>query len=219
MDLGRHALNRLRGLLQAHGTSRVKRRLWDAEFSRGRWNCLDSTPGDCVYPFVERYGARGAILDLGCGSGTTGNELSATGYRHYTGVDISDVALEKARRRTAENGRAHHHEYVRSDISTYVPARQFDVVLFRDSIYYVPHRRIRSMLERYARHLDPGGVFIVRMANGAGKYRAIVDAIEDSFEVVEKRLFTRPDAIVLVFRPAGFEWAARLPGASSSSSR
>ena len=200
MVVRQRVLNRLRGLLQAYGPAGLKKRVWDAEFSHGRWNCLDQTFDDCVYPVVERYAARGAILDLGCGSGNTGNELAAASYQHYTGVDISEAALEKARTRTSANGRLRTNEYVQSDIFSYMPVRQFDVILFRDSIYYVPHRRITGMLTRYAAYLRPGGVFIVRMANGAGKYQPIVNAIENGFEVVEKRTFSHPDAIVLVFR-------------------
>ncbi len=202
MRTARKAQNILRGLLQAHGTRPVKSYLWNLEFSRGRWDCLDSTQGDCVYPYIEKYANKGSILDLGCGSGSTANELAATAYSRFTGVDVSDVAIEKARKRTDENGRAHEHRYIQSDIFSYVPAEKFDVILFRDSIYYVPHGRIRQMLNRYTNHLKETGVFIVRMSNGGDKYRAIADTIEKNFAVVDKHVSHEPNAVVLVFRQA-----------------
>ena len=192
--------NTLRGLLQAYGPEHIKRRLWNSEFSGGRWNCLDETSGDCVYPYVETYANHGSILDLGCGSGSTGNELAAGACRQYMGVDISEVAIEKARRRTEENRRADSHRYESADIFSYVPSQTFDVILFRDSIYYVPHGKIVRMLERYALYLRPGGVFIIRMSNGTGKYQAIVESLETRFDVVEKHVSDRPPAIVLIFR-------------------
>ena len=192
--------NILRGLLQAYGTKNVKRYLWNIEFSQGRWDCLDRTPLDCVYPYVEKYANGGSILDLGCGSGSTGNELDATTYRHYMGVDISDVAIEKARRRTEENGRAHQNRYAQSDVFSYVPTQQYDVILFRDSIYYIPWGKIKTMLDRYSKYLKEGGVFIVRMWNGSDKYNTIADTIEDNFEVVEKYLSDQPKAVVIIFR-------------------
>ena len=203
MDLRQHARNRLRGFLQAYGTAGLKKRLWDAEFSGGRWNCLDTTSGDCVYPFVERLAAHRSILDLGCGSGNTGNELDPDAYRMYVGVDISDVAVERARRRSQENGRGHQNRFVQSDILDYAPDQRFKVILFRDSIYYIPHRRIPDVLNRYAKALEETGVFVVRMANGGSKYQPIIDAIESSFEIVAKQVFANPDAVVMVFRPAG----------------
>ncbi len=199
MYLPGKALNVLRGLLQAYGTEKIKGYLWNIEFSRGRWDGLDKTPSDCVYQYIEKYADIGSILDLGCGSGSTGNELDATTYEHYTGVDISDVAIAKARKRSEENRRADKNRYFQSDIFSYVPTRQYDVILFRDSIYYVPSRKIKGMLDRYSKYLKRGGVFIVRMWNGNDKYRPIADTIESNFEVVERYLSDQPKAVVIVF--------------------
>ena len=197
---GRKVRNVLRGLLQAYGTRRVKRLLWNTEFSRGRWDGLDRSPGDCVYPYVEKYANQGSILDLGCGSGSTGNELAATAYREYTGVDISDVALAKARRRSAEDGRANKNSYLQADISSYVPAQQFDVILFRDSIYYIPRKKIKPLLDRYSKYLNQKGVFIVRMFNTSGKYKRIMDILLNNFEVVEKYSPDESSPAVMVLR-------------------
>lgn len=37
------------------------------------------------------------VLDLGCGTGLVGKALWERGFRHITGVDISDAMMEKAR--------------------------------------------------------------------------------------------------------------------------
>jgi len=190
----------LRGLLLAYGIRSVKRYLWNLEFSRGRWKCLEDTPGDCVYRVIERYVRDGSILDLGCGSGSTGNELPATAYRDYTGVDISDVAIEQARRRARANGRADKNRYLQSEFSGYVPSQQFDVILFRDSIYYIPQAKIKAMLNRYSSYLKKSGVFIVRLYGDGSEYKMILDTIENNFEVMEKHLSREPRALVIVFR-------------------
>ncbi len=155
----------------------------------------------CVYPVIQKYATRGSILDLGCGSGSTGNELSLESYDQYTGVDISDAAIEKARTRTEQNHRADRNEFLQGDVFRYVPARTYDVIVFRDSIYYVPRAQVRPMLNRYSQYLTGRGVFIVRIANANDKYQAFVHTIEESFEVVEKAFSTHPDALVIVFRP------------------
>ena len=71
-------------------------------------------------------GIGGSILDLGCGSGSTANELSGTAYQVYTGVDISDVALENAKKRTEENRRGDKNQYFQSNIFSYVLTRRYD---------------------------------------------------------------------------------------------
>jgi SAM-dependent methyltransferase len=200
MYVAEKAKNVLRGLLQAYGTNSMKRGLWNKEFDNGRWMCLDHTSDDFVYPHIEKYARGGEVLDMGCGSGSTGNELNVSTYRHYTGVDISDVAVRKAQQRSDANGRAGKNDYVAADIFDYVPRTPCDVILFRDSIYYVrPVGQIRAVLERYSRYLTPSGVFVVRMYDTSGRYARIVTTIETSFDVLERD--TSDNALVIVFRP------------------
>ena len=229
--LVKRARNVLRGLVHRYGTLTMKKRLWDTEFATGRWDCLDSMAEDCLYPYIEKYVNRGSILDLGCGPGATGNELRAEKYSFYTGVDISEVAVEKARRRTEQNRRDAKNRYFQSDIFTYEPPDKYDVIVFGDSIYYVPEQKIGFMLQRYSSFLNPGGVFIVRVkgvrrewwgagASGASvggqmgetsarrdfgswaRRRNILSTIENEFSVIERGLHDDFDVIcVLVFRP------------------
>jgi SAM-dependent methyltransferase len=201
MYLTRKVRQVMRGLLQMYGTEGMKRSLWNNEFAGGRWNCLDSTANDCVYPFVQKYAAAGSILDLGCGSGSTGNELPLESYRQYVGVDISDAAIEKAKVRTDQNRRADRNVFLQSDVFRYVPTQAYDVILFRDSIYYVPRAHVKAMLDRYSASLTSRGVFIARIAYATDKYQGFVDTIERHFAVVERVPFQQPDALVIVFRP------------------
>lgn len=187
-----------RGLAQRFGNEALKKGIWDAEYARGRWDCLDDTSGDCVYSLLEKYVNGGNILDLGCGSGNTGNELSENSYRAYVGVDIAQVALQKASRRSKENGRGEKNSYVQSDIINYVPCERFDVILLRDSIYYLPFSKIKPVLTRYSQYLNENGVFIVRLFDCQGKHGKLLKLIESSFAIVEKALFNGATA-VLVF--------------------
>jgi SAM-dependent methyltransferase len=191
----------MRGLLQAYAPAAIKSRLWNAEFAHGKWACLDSTPDDCIYGFLEKYANRGSILDLGCGSGSTGNEIAAEAYTHYTGVDISDVALGMARTRSEENGRSGKNRFFQSDVASYAPEQRFEVILFRDSIYYLPQADIQPVLDRYSRFLNPYGVFIVRLWDGRQKHRNIVQMIESNFHVVEQFAPMESQTVVVVFRP------------------
>jgi SAM-dependent methyltransferase len=201
MSLRRKTHNALRSLVQTYGTPTAKRRLWNAEFGRGRWKSLESTTGDRVYSYLEKYADKGRILDLGCGSGSTANEIDVAAYASYLGVDIADVALDRARTRSEENGRGAKNAFHQSDIESYVPQGQFEVILFRDSLYYLQRSAIVPTLRRYAQYLSGAGVFIVRLANGSTAYAPIVRDIEQNFALVERARFMDPDALVLVFRP------------------
>jgi SAM-dependent methyltransferase len=199
MDVFSRVQNVWRRVLQSWGNSEAKRATWNSEFSCGRWDHLAETPGDCVYGYVEKYADKGDILDLGCGSGNTGNELDYSAYRSYVGVDVSDVAIQKAIDRTSLSGRTSKNRYVRSDILTYSPEGTYRVILFRESLYYVPRGAIVGMLKRYRRYLGDGGVIIIRLCDRE-RHQDIHELVRRGFDVLEE---FRPDdtgTIVLVIR-------------------
>jgi len=83
---------------------------------------------------------------------------------------------------------------VRADFLSYVPTQQFDVILFRESMYHVPLGKVKTILDRYSEYLRDSGVFIVRMFtlelnSSKIKYRpkATMSVIETEFDVAEKR--------------------------------
>lgn len=201
MKLALWVRNRAWALLQIYGTRRTKKALWDTEFAGGKWACLDETSGDIVYPIIDEWAHGGSILDLGCGSGNTANELRPGAYQSYTGVDISSVALERAKARCTSNDRFDMVRFVQSDVLTYIPTEEFNVILFRESIYYIATNKIRSLLMRYAKYLGEKGVFIVRVWNTSGRYKRIVDLIEKHFEIIETKASPRSSSFVMVFRP------------------
>ena len=203
LNLPKRIQNKVRGFLLAKGPESIKRLIWNAEFGKGRWDNLDETHGDCLYPYLEQYVNGGSLLDLGCGTGNTGHELAEHAYHDYTGVDISDVAIDKARMKSGVEGRSDKNRYSVCDISSYEPAQQYDVILFRDSIYYIGGPKLQGTLERYSKFLNHGGVFIVRLWSGKGSYASMVDFLEANFEIVDKSVFGPSETVVLVFRQVG----------------
>ncbi len=201
----------VRGFLLSYGPSNIKKRFWDKEYSEEKWAFAYNTVGDCVYDHLERHTRNGSILDIGCGSGNTATELAATAYQTYLGVDISEAALAKARKRIEECGRKDKNRFVCGDLLTYVPTGQFDLILFRESMYHVPLGKVKATLERYSEYLKDGGVFVVRLfassaerADGKDKRRpaAMLGIMETEFDVLEKARYDVPgQPTVMVFRP------------------
>ena len=201
MALRQKARNVLRAFVQRFGPEYAKRCLWNFEFSSGQWNCLDRMGDERGHVQIEKHANHGHILDLGCGSGTTSVELNPAVYRSYTGIDISDVAVHKAKARAHEAGRSGHNEYYQANIATYVPRRQHDLILFGDSLYYLHH--IDSVLKRYSEYLSQDGVFLVRIHGVSGKLRHIFNMIENQYRVVETelRIIDGTTVGIIVFRP------------------
>jgi len=201
------------GALTSYAPSFIKKRIWDQKYSAGKWkNFSERMAGDFLYPYLERHAKGGSILDLGCGTGTTANEIALSAYNSYVGLDISVTALDKARERSEITDRARKHTFLEGDFLKYSPQQQFDVILFRESLYHVPLGRIKTILDRYAKHLKGGGVFIVRIMtkqneNGREKFRpiAMIRAIESGFEVIEKVQYGELGDTLVVFRPMALD--------------
>lgn len=199
----------LSSCLKIYGPSEIKKILWDKEFSGSKWNFIDNTLGDCVYPYLEKYTENGNILDLGCGPGNTANELASGVYRRYVGVDISEVALAKAVKRTQQSGRADKNSFARADFLQYTPTQDFNVILFRESMYHIPLGQVLPILEKYSKYLTTSGVFIVRIYAGdvsgaklKDRVTSKIDLIKREFDIVESPQYNTPgQPTVLVFRP------------------
>jgi len=187
----------IRAIVKRWGIVASKKRAWDTEFANGQWDYLEHTEGDLIYACVEKYSERGNILDLGCGSGNTANELDYESFESYIGTDLSKVAIRKAELSTRENQREAKVKYICCDIESFVPSTAFNVILFRESIYYIQVSKIKAVLDRYAGFLKPNGVFVVRM-HDRKKYRSIVELIIQHYQVIENHL--KESEIVIIFR-------------------
>lgn len=112
----------------------------------------------------------GRALDLACGEGRNAVWLAEQGWT-VTGVDFSDVALDKARRMATE--RQVDVDWICADATTWEPpADGFDLVV----VFYLqlPADERRHAMGVAARALAPGGTLLVvahdttNLANGTG---------------------------------------------------
>jgi SAM-dependent methyltransferase len=203
-------LRMIAGITKRWGSETAKRRVWDAEYSSGKWDSSGAkrlAVRDPIYEFLDRYGLGARILDLGCGTGLTALEMTAS-FREYVGVDVSDVAIATANREASlDSTYAGKTRFCVGDISDFAPVGEFDVILFRESIYYLPTHQIKKTLDHYGSFLSEKGVLIFRLCNRS-KYSSIIDLLDRSLRVREK--FTPEDSktAILVCSPKNLKITA-----------
>lgn len=104
------------------------------------------------------------VLDLGCGDGRHSLELTRRGFR-VTGLDLSEELLERARRRTADEGLDV--TFIQGDMRDPPAVRAFDLVVnfFTSFGYFREDDENARVLEAISRALRPGGRFLMDYLN------------------------------------------------------
>lgn len=169
-------------------TSRILKRLgakaaaWNQEFKTDAWD--QETKDDPIYPVLQKY--PGSVLELGCGTARTPVEME---FATYTGVDLAAVAIAKAQLKSPQ------HQFAVSSMESYVPTRKYDVILFRESIYYV--RRVCDLLTRLQPYLEDTGVFIARI-HDRDRHWAVIGEITRN-RPVKDAILLPTGGIILIF--------------------
>jgi SAM-dependent methyltransferase len=153
------------------------------------WRLVPEEPGPPPQQLVEFVAGLGPVeraLDLGCGDGRLTRELRASSI---VAADVSQVALERARRRLPAA------ELVRleADQPLPLPDSRFDLVLCAETIEHV--RDVQALLSEARRVLRPAGeLALTTPAHGrATALAALAGGFERRFDPLSPhlRFFTR----------------------------
>ena len=100
----------------------------------------------------DRLPEGGQILDIGCGCGVPAARYLAAAGHQVTGVDISDVQIERA------SGLVPGATFIRADATGMdFPSSSFDAVICLYALIHMPLDRQPRLLHDIARWLRPGG--------------------------------------------------------------
>ena len=129
---------------------------WDAAYSRDApapWDI--QRPQPAIRALAESGRLTGAVLDSGCGTGEHAL-LAAAGGARVMGVDLSGVAVERARRKASDRGLDVRFEA--GDVLTMaLPQAAFDVVIDSGVLHGFDDDDRRRYVERLHATLRPGG--------------------------------------------------------------
>lgn len=134
----------------------MKRHDWNAKYSAEDlvWG---TDPNRFVVEQLSDLPPRGRALDIACGEGRNAIWLAKIGWK-VTGIDFSDVAIERARRlATAQHVEI---DWINDDITHCdLPAAAFQLVLI--AYLQVPRDEFRKVLVGAVRSLAPSGMLFM----------------------------------------------------------
>ena len=151
-----HLKHRIRGTRWKAKTPEV----WEAEFRAGDWEFLQNLDELAHQSVLVGYYAElkpgGKTLDVGCGYGTLAKKLVAHGCIQYTGIDIAETAIERARRSGSP-----YSEFTVAPAEQYAPTHLYDVIVFNECLGYFQDPI--AVLRHYSQFLEPEGVILISM--------------------------------------------------------
>lgn len=155
---------------------------WDSEYSKGKWDYLgnknDSMKNSLIENYIrENFDDTVSILDLGSGTGIFQQKLSGY-YSFYTGVDISEEAIKLARAREDENTK-----FYLSDLNDFTPNREYDCILFNESLYYLDNPI--QTLSNYVSFLKKDGVIIISMWDNKERNNKLWKLINSKMNLID----------------------------------
>jgi 2-polyprenyl-3-methyl-5-hydroxy-6-metoxy-1,4-benzoquinol methylase len=156
-----------------------------------------------IQGWCQHFAKDGDLLDVGSGEGILQEHLS--GYRSYTGIDLFPESIAKASAKADARTR-----FVQADATTYVPEKQFDVIIWNECLYYLENPI--DTITRYCNYLTPSGVMIVSMFYQTYATRRLFKQLKVLAPVV---------ADLRVTNDEGASWVLRAyrPHASASASK
>jgi cyclopropane fatty-acyl-phospholipid synthase-like methyltransferase len=118
-------------------------------------------PSPEIERLLETVSLDATVLDIGCGAGVPVTSALARVCR-VVGVDISSVQIEQARLNIPQA------TFMLGDIMTmeFAP-RTFDAVVSFYTLFHLPREEHRTLLERIALWLRPGGHLLATVANSS----------------------------------------------------
>jgi 2-polyprenyl-3-methyl-5-hydroxy-6-metoxy-1,4-benzoquinol methylase len=108
---------------------------WESQYLSTRWDYMANREEVSRYSvlvgYIQYFAPTGSILDIGCGEGILQDRLASGGYGRYLGIDLSEIAIQKARLKENETT-----SFIHADAESYVPAELFDLIIFNEVLYY-----------------------------------------------------------------------------------
>lgn len=182
---------------------------WDAEYSAGSWNYLEgmSERSRHMIALGHILGLEGQrrVLDVGCGAGgllELGKHFPLSGYH---GIDISKVAISKARQRFRGMDTGFPIQFEVADFESFTSESRYDVILFNESLSYA--RDPVAILKHCRGLLSPEGVFLISLCYNWWQ-NPLMDRITSAYRTLQSSD---------VINEEGLTWQIRVLAVDSSS--
>jgi SAM-dependent methyltransferase len=175
------------------GNRKIRQWSFNQEYKTGRWIFNKQNPE--LVTTIEACANKGSVLLLGCGTALIATLLHPDSFTYLLGIDLSPRAIALARE-GCQCPRVH---FEVGDIMTFAYDRQYDVICFLESIYYLTVQEQRIILGKLAKHLTSTGQFVVTIYDPV-TFQSMLENIRRSFHVTKEGVMAKTSDYLMIFR-------------------
>ena len=176
------------------GPRHLRKLAFDEKFRSGEWDFSNDGPRELM-DLVELQANRGDILLMGCGSASILKDLSPESYSSLLGIDLSHEAIHLASTYAGPKV-----SFQQADMTRFKCQKPYDLIIFSESINYVPFFQRKRYLQKICEDLRPGGSILVTISQSK-RYRNIFSMINKNFKVLADRQFAGSTRRLILFQP------------------
>ena len=157
---------------------------WNSQYRAGVWKADSSGRSPATIERVKKLCKGGLLVEFGCGEGSLPCSISHTTYAQYVGIDISDVAIERAKAR-AKREEIENYKFIQADMSRWDGVSNASLILLEECLYYLKGKKLVDFLERCCANLAPDGHILV-IVHSARKHAKTLEACRKSGTLVKE---------------------------------
>lgn len=156
-----------------------KRFSWNYKYFIGKWDYIENqnTGYNKIVEHVNYCNINNPkILDLGCGFGSLCKYLNEDDFSSLLGVDLSDTAIAKAKKKKYSNT-----NFIVADIQKFETNEKFDIIILNEVIYYLDD--YLETLSRFSKFFkNENGYFIISIY---GVREDIIEKVSTQYELIK----------------------------------
>lgn len=156
-----------------------KRFSWNYKYFIGKWDYIENqnTRYNKIVEHVNYCNINNPkILDLGCGFGSICKYLNEDDFSSLLGVDLSDTAIAKAKKKKYSNT-----NFIVADIQKFETNEKFDIIILNEVIYYLDD--YLETLSRFSKFFkNENGYFIISIY---GVREDIIEKVSTQYELIK----------------------------------
>jgi trans-aconitate methyltransferase len=161
----------------------LKQLSWNKQFEANVWCRGPNSPYTTAR--VEELCNGGKLIEFGAGEGNLPHLLKKECFSEYVGIDISSVAIERARRKALDAG-LNNCQFEQGDMAKWKGAQSVSLIMLSECLYYLNSAEVEKFLLNAMASLTPNGSILV-VVHSATKHANTLDICRRVCNVLDER--------------------------------